>query len=335
MSVIRGTALAGFGAFVTELGGQPKPVLYAAGIRPDDAGDPDAFLAYRSIVLAVEAAAEQTGCLDFGRQLALRQGIDILGPVGVAARTAPTVGGALTICSLYLASYSLALTVALVPTSEPDRTLLELRLVAPDLPAHPQTYELSLGVALQVLRYICGPNYAPAVVQLPHAAVAQPTDYVAYFGCPVRFEQPDSGLALRTRDLAGPVSADALAHEAVVRYLDSLVRDVHHGVAGPVRELVRRLLPTGATSMELVAAQFALHPKTLQRRLAGEGTTFAELVDATRRAQAERLLRDTDLSMSQVAREIGYAEQSVLTRSSRRWFGPNPTAARTALRAVS
>lgn len=87
--------------------------------------------------------------------------------------------------------------------------------------------------------------------------------------------------------------------------------------------------------MELVAAQFALHPKTLQRRLAGEGTTFAELVDATRRAQAERLLRDTDLSMSQVAREIGYAEQSVLTRSSRRWFGTNPTAARTALRAVS
>ena len=46
----------------------------------------------------------------------------------------------------------------------------------------------------------------------------------------------------------------------------------------------------------------------------------------------EHYLRDTDLSLYLVARELGYAEQSVLTRSCRRWFGRTPGALRRDLR---
>ena len=82
----------------------------------------------------------------------------------------------------------------------------------------------------------------------------------------------------------------------------------------------------------LVATQFALHPRTLQRRLAAEGTTFADLVDHLRRDMAVRYLRDTDLGLDHLSRELGYAEQSVLTRSCRRWFGQRPAAERRMLR---
>jgi AraC-like DNA-binding protein len=51
-------------------------------------------------------------------------------------------------------------------------------------------------------------------------------------------------------------------------------------------------------------------------------------VDETRRDMAHRLLLDTDLSLHQVCRQLGYAEQSVLTRSCRRWFNTTPTAYR-------
>jgi AraC-like DNA-binding protein len=68
--------------------------------------------------------------------------------------------------------------------------------------------------------------------------------------------------------------------------------------------------------------------KTLQRRLAANGTTFAELVDQTRRDTAHRLLLDTDMSLNQLCRQLGYAEQSVLTRSCKRWFNTTPTAYR-------
>jgi len=78
----------------------------------------------------------------------------------------------------------------------------------------------------------------------------------------------------------------------------------------------------------LVAHQFGIHPKTLQRRLVAEGTTFPELVDQTRRELAHRLLVGTDLPVSHVSRQLGYAEHSVFTRACKRWFGVTPTAYR-------
>ena len=96
--------------------------------------------------------------------------------------------------------------------------------------------------------------------------------------------------------------------------------------------IVRQLLPTGAATLDVVADQFHLHPKTLQRRLADEGTSFAALVDQVRKDTADRYLRTTGMSLSHLARELGYAEQSVLTRSCKRWFGTGPAAYRSQTR---
>ena len=75
-----------------------------------------------------------------------------------------------------------------------------------------------------------------------------------------------------------------------------------------------------------------MHPRTLQRRPAGQGTTFDRLLDEVRRESARRYLGDTDMPMGQLAGALGYAERSVLTRSCRRWFGTNPLAMRHSLR---
>ena len=64
-----------------------------------------------------------------------------------------------------------------------------------------------------------------------------------------------------------------------------------------------------------VADQLRLHPRTLQRRLAGEGVTFAALLDRERRAQAARLLTQPDLQLGQVAGLLGYSEQSAFNRA--------------------
>jgi AraC-like DNA-binding protein len=77
--------------------------------------------------------------------------------------------------------------------------------------------------------------------------------------------------------------------------------------------------------------ELGLHPKALHHRLAIEGTTFGALVDNVWTEAAERYLRDTDISLSHLARELGYAEQSVLTRSCRRWFGTGPAGYRRAV----
>jgi len=47
-----------------------------------------------------------------------------------------------------------------------------------------------------------------------------------------------------------------------------------------------------------------------------------------RKDAADRYLRSTGISLTHLARELGYAEQSVLTRSCKRWFGTGPAAYR-------
>jgi AraC-like DNA-binding protein len=334
VSVIRGSCLTSYRELVSELGAEPDQILRRAGIRPRDAGDHDVFVSYRGLMLAMESASVATAAPDFGRQLARRQGIEILGPVGVAARTSETMGEGLQICSEYLSAYSPAIAVTLSPLADPAVSFFEFRIDIASPPPAVQTFELSLGVSLAVFRYLCGDDYRPLAVHLPHAPLTSIESYREYYCCAPKFGQPRAGICVPTADLSKAVSEDSQAHQALVRYLEQLMPQSRGNLIEPVRALIEQLLPTGAVSMGLVARQLALHPKSFQRQLSLEGTTFGTLVAETRKRLIEHYLRHTEFDLTQVARQVGYAEQSVLTRSCMRWFGTGPAQLRRHLRSV-
>ncbi|MGV9713355.1 AraC family transcriptional regulator [Gordonia sp. NPDC003424] len=328
MSVIRGSVLAGYREHVAELGADPDVLLRAAGLKPGDAGNHEVFIPYLSHIKAVESAAAVTGAIDFGRQLAdRRQGVEILGPLGVAVRTARNIEDAVAIGAKYVSAYGPAIAVSLGPTGNQARVFYEFRILLDHLPPHAQTLELALGVSLKLFRFLLGPDYRPLQVHMTHRALAPRKDYLAYFGCAPRFEQPRAGLVLRAGDLDRPLSNDRAANEVIRRYLDTVMPSRETDLTVRATELVRHLLPTGAT-LDMVAQQFAMHPRTFQRRLEAHGTTYADLIDDVRRDVAERYLRDTDLSLTFIARELGYSEQSAFTRACRRWFDSSPRAYR-------
>jgi AraC-like DNA-binding protein len=333
MTLIRGTALTGYEELVRECGGDPGALLRASGIPRDAVGEYGVFVDYVRLLRAVESAARATGSADFGRRLAARQGIEILGAVGAAARTAPTVAQALETFERYLRASSPAIAVAAVGLTDPRYAFFEFRIMLDRLPPHAQSIELALGVTLRVFRLLLGPHYAPVSVHFPHEALTPRGEYVRYFGVAPLFSEPAAGFTVRQTDLARPLSNDRATHEALLAYLEGIAPAVDGGLIVPVSDLIRRLLPTGALDLAIVADQMNVHPRTLQRRLAAQGTTFAELVDDVRRGMAERYLRDTEITLGHLANELGYVEQSALTRASRRWFGAGPRAHRGALRA--
>ena len=102
-------------------------------------------------------------------------------------------------------------------------------------------------------------------------------------------------------------------------------------IACRVRIAVTRALGTGSSSFEEIAASMALHPRTLQRRLKAEDTTFEAIKDEVRQSLAREYLANAQLSMGQVASRLDYREQSALTRSCRRWYGKPPSEVRSEL----
>lgn len=95
------------------------------------------------------------------------------------------------------------------------------------------------------------------------------------------------------------------------------------GVAGQVRSRIlhdQRSFP----SMQAIADELHLDPRTLRRKLTDEGTSFRELIAGARRTQAEQLLA-TNVSIETIARQLGYAETASFTHAFARWTGMAPS----------
>jgi AraC-like DNA-binding protein len=151
---------------------------------------------------------------------------------------------------------------------------------------------------------------------------------VAYgeaLGSPVRFRQTWCGFELSQR-LAGNhiESADPETRRIAAKYLESNYIPRTASMPEHVAELTRRLLPTGQCSVDAIANQLAMHPRSLQRRLIAEGVRCQDLIERERRALAARCLAEPDLHLGQIACLLGYSEQSTLNCSCRRWFGKTP-----------
>lgn len=330
--MIRGTSLLYYNELVTELGGDPHLLLHTAGIDPKMVGDHESFFSYRALMLAMEAAAAATDTPDFGRRLGFRQDIEILGPVGAAAMTARTVADAFVVFERYLSAYSPVIRTRFFPEDDGEHATYEFSLLIDDPPPAAQTFELTMAVSLGVFRVLLVPGWTPLRVHLPHDPVSDERDYAGWYGAPVLFAQPFAGFTFKASDLLEPLSNERFTHQALIGYLD-LVGGVNtRGITQTVSDITRRMLPTGAATLPNVADRLSLHPKTLQRRLKSENTTFAEQLDDVRRRAARRYLQETNMTMTHLAHELGYAEQSVLTRSCRRWFGASPLQVREQLR---
>ncbi|MHC9295221.1 AraC family transcriptional regulator [Mycobacterium sp. LTG2003] len=325
MAVIRGTALTNYHQLVAELGGDSKRFLADVHIPFGDVGRHDRFISLANGARLLEDTAVELDTPDFGRQLALRQGIDILGPVGLAARSAANVADAFAIFDTFMAAYSPAISVRVAAHPDPALRRFEFEYLLDPAPPQAQAIELSLGVTLRVLHHFLGGRYRPVSVHLSHPALTAVSRYQSYFGCPPTFSEPVAGFTLRALDLQRTLPTDRLAHQTAVDYLARTRSDRSRPTSYVVRTLIRQLLPTGATTLVDIALQMGLHPKALQRRLRAEGATFQQIADQTRRDITEKLLTESDMPLDHICRQLGYAEQSVLTRSCNRWFGNTPS----------
>lgn len=96
-------------------------------------------------------------------------------------------------------------------------------------------------------------------------------------------------------------------------------------LAQSVRELLPLLLDEGSPTLDSLVALSGMSRRTLQRRLAEEGTSFSGLFEKMRQQEALRRLRAGSGPIAEVSRQLGFSQQSALTRAMRRWTGDVPS----------
>lgn len=332
-SVIRTASLRGFVPLVEELGGDPKELLERFGISRASLSAPDGLVDITAHDLMLDAAAEELGCPDLALRLAQIQDVTILGPLAVAIQACGTVGEALEVASRFLFVHSPALSVAVEPDPYGRRGLVALtyRKDLHESPYSPQAMELGLAVFFRVASALVGGLDALRTVEVPHQPLSPVDRYTRFFGVDVKFARPAAALRVERRVLD---EAFATANEAIrqlaLDHLATTYADPGELVATQVRRVLAESLGSTQPAITSVATLLSMHPRTLQRRLAVEGTTFGALLDTVRRDAAHRYLTTTELPLGQVSALLGFTEQSTLSHAVRRWFGVAPRSLRTA-----
>jgi AraC-like DNA-binding protein len=176
-------------------------------------------------------------------------------------------------------------------------------------------------------RQLVGHEFEVLEIRFRHAAPAEAERLCETLAAPVRFEAEDNALVLPEAVMALPLPS---ADPAMFAYFDreAARRVAEHGhpsatVLDELRRVIEATLPEGVPELASLAEQLGLSPRTLQRRLAEQGSSLRKLIDELRHELALRHLA-AGLSIAEVSFLLGFSEPSAFHRAFKRWTDRTP-----------
>ncbi len=153
----------------------------------------------------------------------------------------------------------------------------------------------------------------------------------AFGSAVVRFSAPSSGILFDREHLKRPLdTANSKLHAVLCGYAEMVLKEEFgtRYLTKRVRDLILKELPQGQPSIENIARQQNMSPRTLGRRMEREGKTFKETLDDLRRSLACQYILRQDVSVAEVAFLLGYSNNATFHRAFKRWTGKTPLAYR-------
>lgn len=234
-------------------------------------------------------------------------------------------------CLRRLAQYkALAGALTFAVTEEADTVTVAIQLAdsTAELP------ELAVGIEMVLLvNLLRRATRQPIVPQrVTVRRCFQNPAYAAFLGCTVG-QGGENSLTFGRRALEIPFltrndSLWSFFEPELRRRLSELETD--DSFAARVRSALVELLPGGACGMDDVCARLCVSRRTLQRRLAAEGTTFQKQLNHTRALLAKNYLKSTDLPSEDIAFLLGYQDVTSFFRAFALWTGQGVAEYRTA-----
>ena len=313
-----------------ERGVATSDVLRGTGIGPADLDDPEAVVTASDEIVAVRrllaALPDHAGLgIDVGSRFRLTH----LGLFGFAAMSCATFRELFDVAMRYFSLTMLNIDVKVFEGA--DSCLLEF--VVDHLPADVRGFFLERDVASISMTVS---DFALPVV----ARYADQIEVEATFDEEViapllellpivkrEFGRAHNRLHFPRAMFDEPLpQADRHTLQACIAQCDVLMQrnEQRRGIAAVTRTKLFRESGRFPTLPEM-AAELDVHPRTLRRQLAEEGTSFRALLNEARSAVAVDLLSN-GLTVEQVSTRLGYTDTSTFCHAFKRWHGVPPSA---------
>jgi AraC-like DNA-binding protein len=193
--------------------------------------------------------------------------------------------------------------------------------------------ELGLAAFVHGARAITDDRLKPRLVTFRHPAPPDVTAHAACFGT-VEFSAPRVSLVFSAANADEPLGTAVPGLAAYLeRHMASIAARLSLRTPDTVRvraAIVEDIREGRTPSRARAATRLRMSLRTLNRRLAEEGTTFHRVVDETRRDLAEELLAGRTHAVKEIADLLAFADVRSFHRAYRRWTGKTPRARREA-----
>ena len=191
--------------------------------------------------------------------------------------------------------------------------------------------ERDFACAMVLFEEATGSPFPVESVSFRHACSTEPDIYAAFFNCPVQFNAAETQLCTRIE-----IASQTLPHAdaSICAFYTAQCERMSKAMDQPFNyaEAVRnRLLGSLAMPLlEQLAQSMYMTPRTLQRRLSNEDTSFSTILREVRQQRAEQLMQETRQSIEQIAATLGFNDAAAFSHAFKSWHGQSPLAWRKA-----
>ena len=153
------------------------------------------------------------------------------------------------------------------------------------------------------------------------------TAYEERWQCPVEFGAGEDCLTLHKSVLAPRLrQPDPFLRKTLEAHALSQLAllDSDTDLTSLVKRSIQKQLADGVTRQDMIAEDLGITCRTLQRKLSQEGVSYQKLLNEVRQQMAEDYLRNTEMSIPDIAFRLGYSETTSFHRKFRAVKGQTP-----------
>jgi AraC-like DNA-binding protein len=178
------------------------------------------------------------------------------------------------------------------------------------------------------IRWLLNNEFSPDKVSFCHRIDHNPLEYEYVFGCPVEFGAYKNMIRLNRHHLSTsiPQSDPELCryHQSVA---DELLANLKKGkkTSLMLRSWLQNQQEILRVTLNQAAEQMKMSPRTLQRQLKKEFISYQELRNNVVMEKAHHLLFYSEKSITEIAEELGYINNSSFYRGFRKFYKMAPS----------
>lgn len=202
------------------------------------------------------------------------------------------------------------------------------RLVSNETPA---LIRSSLSIWHHFMSWMVGYRLPLQKVRFTFAEQPNLSDYINLFQCPLEFNTVENCFEFPADQLDMPMMQNVESLRSFLRtapYQLMVMVNGDRSVSAQVRALIGRDFSRTPPAIGEVADALNMSSRTLRRYLEREGTTYQALKDSSRFNAAQEYLSVPNISIQEVALQLGFTEPSAFVRAFRKWSGMTPAAYR-------